>query len=83
MLFHMKTRLLHGPAVRVIREALGIKHGVFAVECDISPGYLTNIEKGKKQPSPAVIKAIALRLGVTVDDITYVVAAEATTGRAA
>ena len=79
----MKTRLLHGPAVRVIREALGIKHGVFAVDCDISPGYLTHIEKGAKQPSPAVVKAIALRLGVSVDDITYVVSAQATSTRAA
>lgn len=73
----MNTRLTHGPAVRAIREALGIKHGVFAVECDISPGYLTNIEKGAKQPSPAVTAAIAKRLGVSVDSITYVVTAEA------
>ena len=73
----MRQRLTHGPAVRAIREALGIKHGVFAVDCLISPGYLTNIEKGKKQPSPAVTAAMAARLGVTVDDITYVVAAEA------
>jgi transcriptional regulator with XRE-family HTH domain len=75
--FYMRQRLTHGPAIRAIREALGIKHGVFAVDCQISPGYLTNIEKGKKQPSPAVTAAIAQRLGVTVDEITYVVAAEA------
>lgn len=73
----MRTRLAHGPAIRAIREALGIKHGVFAVDCLISPGYLTNIEKGAKQPSPAVTRAIADRLGVTVDAITYVVTAEA------
>jgi len=75
----MHQRLAHGPAIRAIREALGIKHGVFAVDCGISPGYLTNIEKGKKQPSPAVIAAIAERLGVTVDEITYVISAEAST----
>ncbi len=73
----MQTRLVHGPAVRAIREALGIKHGVFAVECLISPGYLTNIEKGHKQPSPAVAAALAIRLGVSLDTITYVVSAEA------
>lgn len=73
----MHTRLAHGPAIKAIRESLGIKHGVFAVECDISPGYLTNIEKGAKQPSPAVTAAIAKRLGRSVDDITYVVSAEA------
>lgn len=73
----MHQRLTHGPAVRAIREALGIKHGIFAIECDISPGYLTNIEKGKKQPSPAVTAAMAKRLGVTIDEITYVVSSEA------
>lgn len=73
----MRTRLLHGPAVRAIREALGIPHGKFAVECDISPGYLTNVEKGRKQPSETVITAFAKRLGVTKDEITYVISADA------
>lgn len=73
----MHTRLVHGPAVRALREALGIKHGVFAIDCLISPGYLTNIEKGAKQPSPTVTAAIAKRLGVSVDAITYVVTAAA------
>lgn len=73
----MHQRLAHGPAIRAIREALGIKHGIFAIECEISPGYLTNIEKGAKQPSPTVIAAIAKRLGVSIDQITYVVSSEA------
>lgn len=73
----MHTRLVHGPAVRALREALGIKHGRFAVDCLISPGYLTNIEKGIKQPSPTVAHALAMRLGVPLDSITYVVSAEA------
>jgi len=69
----MSKRLINGPAVRAMREMLGIKHGVFAIECDITPGYLTNIEKGRKQPSPAVQVAIARRLGQPLDAITYVV----------
>lgn len=67
----MSNRQVHGPAIRAIREALGVRHGVFAVDCDISPGYLTNIEKGRKQPSDAVAAAIAKRLGVSLDQITY------------
>jgi|GEM_PF-6623327 len=67
------TRRTHGPAVRAIREALGIRHGVFAVDCDITPGYLTRIEQGHKQPSPPVAAAIAARLGVPLDAIQYVV----------
>lgn len=67
----MPQRRTHGPAIRAIREALGIKHGVFAISCLISPGFLSNIEKGLKQPSPAVANAMAERLGVPLDAITY------------
>lgn len=66
------TRRLLGPAVKVMREQLGIRHGVFAVEVGISPGYLSNIEAGKKQPAPHIVKAIADKLGVTLDAVTYV-----------
>lgn len=64
-------RMIHGPAVRAIREALGIKHGEFAIRCLVSPGYLTNIEAGRKQPSPEVATAIAKNLGVPLDAIAY------------
>lgn len=74
---NMSNRLTHGPAVRAIREALGIPHGVFAVDCDISPGYLTNIEKSKKQPSDPVVQMMAQRLGVDIDAITYTVSGAA------
>lgn len=67
----MSNRRAHGPWIRAIRESLGIPHGKFAVAVGISPGYLTNIEKGIKQPSDSVIAAMAQRLGVTVDQITY------------
>lgn len=66
-------RLINGPAVKVMRELLGIKHGKFAIDCDITPGYLSNIEAGRKQPTPAVQRAIADRLGVPLDAITYVI----------
>jgi len=71
------TRRTHGPAVRAIREALGIRHADFAIDCLISPGYLTNIEKGRKQPSPEVAQAMARRLGVSLDSIQYVIETKA------
>lgn len=67
----MTARLTNGTAVRALREALGVKHGKFAVDCLISPGYLTNIEAGRKQPAPDVTRRIADRLGVELDAITY------------
>lgn len=62
--------------MKQIRLALGIKHGQFAIDCEITPGYLSNVEAGRKQPSEAVITRMAERLGVTKDDITYVISAE-------
>jgi transcriptional regulator with XRE-family HTH domain len=66
-------RLVLGGAVRKLREAYGIAQGAFALSCDMSPGYLANIEAGRKQPSPVVLRKIVDRLGVGIDDITYVI----------
>lgn len=65
------ARKTNGGTVRAIREALGIRQGAFARDVLISAGYLSNIEAGRKQPPPDVVKRIADRLGVFVDDITY------------
>lgn len=73
MVVHMTQRLVHGPAVRAIREALGIKGSVFCIRAGVSHGYLVNIEKGVKQPSPQVARQIADELGVPLDAITYAV----------
>ena len=68
----MTTRRLNGASVRAIREALGIAHGDLALRLEISAGYLSNLEKGAKQPSPQVLRRIADELGVPVDAISHV-----------
>lgn len=67
----MTTRHLNGATVRALREALGIRHGEFATDVQVSTGYLSNIEAGRRQPDPAVVRRIANRLGVSVDAVTY------------
>lgn len=66
-----KLRKVNGPAVRAIREALGIRLSDFATRVDSSPGYICNIEAGRKEPSHATAAAIARELGVPIDAITY------------
>lgn len=73
----MLTRHLNGPAVTVIRELTGIRKGEFARRCEIDPGYLTKLENGSRQPSPAVMKRIALALGVSLEVVSYPVQTEA------
>lgn len=73
----MQTRRLNGASVRAIREALGLRHGEFARRCDIDPGYLTKLEVGSRQPSAAVLKKIAMGLGVSIEAVSYPVAVAA------
>jgi len=70
----MTTRRINGATVRALRDALGIRHGELAKDVSISAGYLTRIEQGTQQPAPAVVRAIAVRLGVSLDAVTYPVA---------
>ncbi|WIA97653.1 helix-turn-helix domain-containing protein [Curtobacterium sp. MCBA15_004] len=67
----MEQRRTNGPAVRVIRELMGIRHGQFARRVEIDPGYLTKIEAGNRQPSPEVTVRIANALGVSLEVISY------------
>jgi transcriptional regulator with XRE-family HTH domain len=67
----MSFRRVNGPSVRAVREALGIRLTELALRSDISVGYLSNIEAGRKQPTDAVAAAIARGLGVSIDSITY------------
>lgn len=67
----MAQRKFLGPASKVIRERSGIKHGVFAKRVGISAPYLTNIERGIRQPAPDVALRIAAELGVPLD-VVYV-----------
>lgn len=69
----MSLRRANGSSIRAIREAVGIQHADLARASGISAGYLTNIEAGRRQPRPDVLRAIATRLGVPLDAITYVV----------
>jgi len=69
----MQQRRVHGPAIKAIRLALGIPAGVLAVRAGVSAGYLSHVEKGTKQPSPAVARKLADELGYGLDAITYVV----------
>lgn len=64
----------NGAAIRVIRERTGISLTALAADAGIDKGQLSRIERGErggKAPSAATLKAIADRLSVSLEAITY------------
>lgn len=53
-------------AVQAIRFLAGWSPSRFATEIGITPSHLSNIESGRRQASPEVIKRMADVLGVPV-----------------
>ncbi len=72
----MSTRRLLGPAAKAIRVANQMPQGDAALRLDVSQGYLSNVEKGAKQPSEIFMRRYAEILGVSIDAISYVVDAQ-------
>lgn len=70
-----------GDNIRNAREAKGLSINALAKKCNISPGYLSDIEKGKKDnPSIDLLRSIAEVLETTIgklvtgdDDLTEAV----------
>jgi transcriptional regulator with XRE-family HTH domain len=67
-------RRLLGGAVRRIREAKGIKLDELATAAAVHFAYLSNVERGKRQPSLDLMCRLATALAVDLDDISYIAA---------
>jgi len=66
----MATRVSNGAAIKAIRERTGINQPEFAKRIGVSQGALSNIERGNRRASPAMIRKIADELGVSFDAVT-------------
>lgn len=62
--------LLNGAnPIKVWREHRGMTQEVLASEAGISKAYLCQLETGKRQGAVKTLRAIAKKLGVTVEDL--------------
>jgi transcriptional regulator with XRE-family HTH domain len=52
-----------GAVVRTHREAQGLTQKALAQRCQLSPVYISQIEKGERRPSLPVCRALAAALG--------------------
>jgi transcriptional regulator with XRE-family HTH domain len=65
-----------GSRLRALRHQQGEKLTETASRAGISPQYLSEVERGRKEPSSEMIAAVAGALGVTLIDLTEQVAEE-------
>lgn len=64
-------RIMGGESeVRVFREHRGLTQAELAATVGISVPYLSQIEARRRRPSTAVLRRLATRLGVKIDDLT-------------
>jgi transcriptional regulator with XRE-family HTH domain len=60
----------NGATVRALRQARGLRQDELAARADISTGYLSRIETGKRRAEAVKTKALAAALGVTPEILT-------------
>ncbi|HLS74196.1 MAG TPA: helix-turn-helix transcriptional regulator [Actinomycetaceae bacterium] len=75
-------RHMVGDRLRQVRHERGETLGQTADRAGVSPQYLSEIERGVKEPSSEVIAAVGRALGLTLLDLTVAVARDLHTERA-
>ncbi len=61
--------LIVGLRIREIRETMHLSREKFSEKCDISPSFLSDIERGKKSLTAKTIYKICTACGITADYI--------------
>lgn len=67
-----RMTMTDGNAIRLHRELAGWNLGELAERIRTSRNYLTKVERGHAQASPALLKRIADELGIATRDIVKV-----------
>lgn len=55
-----------GNAIKLIRTAKGVKQVTLAKELDVSPNYISLVEKDRREPSVGFLRKLAGKLSVPV-----------------
>ena len=65
----MDVRKRLGTNLRRLREAKGLSQEAFAFEAGIHRTYVSDIERGARNPTITVVDKLAIALGVTASDL--------------
>lgn len=58
-----------GTNLRRLREAKGLSQEKFAFEAGIHRTYVSDIERGARNPTITVVESLAIALGVTASEL--------------
>lgn len=58
-----------GERIRELRDAKDVSLREFARQIEVTPAHLSDIELGRRFPSDQLLKRIAVRLGVRVEEL--------------
>jgi transcriptional regulator with XRE-family HTH domain len=70
----MRLRELMGGALRRRRQAQGRTLRQVAATAGMSLAYLSEVERGRKEPSSEVLEAVCTALGIDLSDVLFEVA---------
>lgn len=65
----MDVRKRLGTNLRRLRQAKGFSQEAFAFEAGIHRTYVSDIERGARNPTITVVENLAMALGVTASDL--------------
>ncbi len=60
-----------GLTIATLRKSKGLKQGNFAISCDITQAYLSQIESNKKEPNLSTLKIISEKLEIPLPVIFF------------
>ena len=59
----------YGETIKSYRINLGLTQGEIAVDLDVTPGYISNVENGRTAMSLRILMYYAKLMGVTLDEL--------------
>ena len=54
----------YGKALRIARAAAGLQQRELAKKAELTPGYISLVEMGRRNPSPSALRKLSRALGI-------------------
>ena len=66
----MNTLISLGKRIHYLRKQRGLSQEDLALECDINRNYLSDLERGRRNPTLVVMERIAIAFDIPLSELT-------------